>query len=161
MTESTEHHTPDFDPRDHGLDPRTTLARVPGAEECRRTSPGHEIHFIQARLLGQHPERWQDAVITEAAADGRLRGRLLDGDEQWWGVHHASLADELSAGAPVQVNIGTSAIFVAPGQVRSVRFSTDGPPEPLATCRGLRPVIHRAPDGTETVTGYTADGAGE
>ena len=47
--------TTDFDPRDHGLDPRTTLARVSEGGECRRTSPGHLVHFIQARLLNTKP----------------------------------------------------------------------------------------------------------
>ena len=48
-----------------------------------------------------------------------------------------------------------------PGRVRSVRFSTDGPPAPLEPCRGLRPIVTRDADGTERVVGYTADGSAD
>ena len=153
--------TTDFDPRDHDLDPRTTLARVSEGGECRRTSPGHLVHFIQARLLNTKPERWQDAVVVEADPNGAVHGRLLDGDAPWWGVHHRSLAEDLPPGSPVQVALGSSALFLGPGRVRSVRFSTDGPPAPLEPCRGLRPIVTRDADGTERVVGYTADGSAD
>jgi hypothetical protein len=36
----------------------------PDDSHCTRYSPGHTVHFSQARLVGQAPWGWLDAVVT-------------------------------------------------------------------------------------------------
>lgn len=68
---------------------------------CTSYSPGHRLHFLQARLASATPSEWLDAVVEDAGADGELVLRTLDGAGVR--VWHASRSG-VRAGEPVALH---------------------------------------------------------
>ena len=82
----------------HGVDD------VTGCDgDCAVYRPGHQVHFIQARHVGQSPWGWRDAVVTSVyGLTAHLSYVDHDAAPRVW--HHRSLAGVLEPGAPVRLH---------------------------------------------------------
>ena len=58
---------------------RTTPV-IPTPRRCGQYTPGHDVHYIQARLSSEHPPR-HEAVIENIADDGTIT--FADGSTLW------------------------------------------------------------------------------
>ena len=58
---------------------RTTPV-IPTPRRCGQYTPGHDVHYIQARLSSEHPPR-REAVIEDIADDGTIT--FADGPTLW------------------------------------------------------------------------------
>jgi hypothetical protein len=85
---------------------------------CESYTPGHAVHAIQARLIGESPWGWRDGLV-EAWEDGGVRIRYADEDDSeddsvtCW--HHRDLSGELPIGAPVRVHERFHVLGIASG----------------------------------------------
>jgi len=98
---------------------------------CQLYLPGHNMHAIQAKRIGQAPWGWRDAVVL--AIDGlSLQLRYVAEDVVFAAWHHADLSEWLEPGTPVRVS--QSAGSVLQGSLGQVCLATDSPldavPEP-------------------------------
>jgi hypothetical protein len=96
---------------------------------CRSYDPGHNLHFIHARLVGEMPWGWRDGIVTSVKGGEVVVGYLeVDHEIQLW--HHSSLAT-LMVGAPVQVHERYHALGGGLGCVNVVVTNGLGPvPQP-------------------------------
>jgi len=70
---------------------------------CNSYAAGHLVHFIQARLVGESPWGWRDAVVTGIEGLTVYLEYLHEvGQPECW--HHRSLSDVLEPGAPVRLH---------------------------------------------------------
>jgi len=70
---------------------------------CSSYLPGHQTHWIHAKHIGRTPWGWRDAIVS--GLDGWwLTVAYLGSSRQVRLWHHADLAGELQAGAPVRVH---------------------------------------------------------
>lgn len=87
---------------------------------CDAYRPGHALHFIHARLIGENPGGWRTVTVS------RLEGReLLLVDEAGAVVvawHHRLLTDIVAPGDRVAVHARHSAV-AAGGAVLNVRLT--------------------------------------
>lgn len=70
---------------------------------CTSYASGHQVHFIQARLVGATPWGWRDAVVGEVQRDW-VQLSYLDADAQPELWHHTDLTDLLRTGVPVRLH---------------------------------------------------------
>lgn len=70
---------------------------------CNSYGPGHQVHFIQAGLVGETPWGWRDAVVRRMQS-GWLHLSYLDTDVHPSLWHHTDLTDLLCPGAPVRLH---------------------------------------------------------
>ncbi|MDQ6687686.1 MAG: hypothetical protein M3Z50_08775 [Actinomycetota bacterium] len=72
---------------------------------CQSYNRGHQIHFIQARHVGESPWGWRDATITDIDEGKVLLAYVHeDGNPVVW--HHRPLSGVLSAGEVVRLHEG-------------------------------------------------------
>lgn len=83
-------------------DSDTPPLRCP-SDPCPSYRAGHNVHFIQARKVGQSPWGWRDAVVTGInEIEIGLAYVTQDAEPVLW--HHRSLAEHISIGAPVRLH---------------------------------------------------------
>lgn len=84
---------------------------------CSSYAPGHNVHWIQAKLIGRAPWGWRDCLVV--AVDGlTLRLRYVEEDVEFTAWHHEDLSKWLSVGAPVRINQDKGTLMHGPfGQV--------------------------------------------
>lgn len=90
---------------------RDCVGNEPG--ECHSYKPGHALHSIQARLLGEQPWGWRDGTVTclEWSSDGCTIGvDYIAVPRPWAGWHHRDLTSRLRVGDPVRIHEGLSAL---------------------------------------------------
>lgn len=87
-----------------------TACVLAGGRVCQAYFPGHHMHFIHARKLGESPWGWRDGVIAAAGEDGTviIDYVLEDGRAEAW--HHDEVVVELRVGSPVRVHEGLYAL---------------------------------------------------
>ncbi|GAA4668491.1 hypothetical protein [Frondihabitans cladoniiphilus] len=65
---------------------------------------GHDLHPIIRRAALATSTKWVDALVTSAAANGRIELRAFATGETLVRWHHADLGEVLAAGTPVAVH---------------------------------------------------------
>lgn len=74
-----------------------------GRGPCVSYAPGHRLHITPARLAGETPWNWRDAVV--ARVDGHEASAQYvaeQGSVRFW--HHEDLAGVIAPGEPVRVH---------------------------------------------------------
>lgn len=70
---------------------------------CRSFRGGHNTHVVQARLVGESPWGWRDAIVTDVdGLKASLDYVLEEGSPVVW--HHRSWAGQVAAGDPVRLH---------------------------------------------------------
>lgn len=93
-----------------------------GGGGCCSYWPGHQVHFIQARRIGESPWGWRDAVVV--VVDGQfLTLRYLAEDVEFVVWHHARLP--VQSGDLVRVNQGAGTVLQ--GRFGQVAIAHDSP----------------------------------
>ena len=77
-----------------------------GSDGCRLYWPGHHMHVIHARKIGESPWGWRDALVTHLGPGGWLTVDYVLEDGRMVGWHHEDLSDVLTLGSPVRVHEG-------------------------------------------------------
>lgn len=73
------------------------------ADRCPSYRPGHLMHWIHAKRIGQTPWGWRDATVV--AIDGLwLTLSYVVGDHVVRAWHHQSLGDQVQVGSPVRLH---------------------------------------------------------
>jgi hypothetical protein len=72
-------------------------------EPCELYFPGHVTHWIHAKNVGRTPWGWRDAVVSSVDG-GWITVSYLESGRQVRLWHHAELAGEVGAGAPVRLH---------------------------------------------------------
>lgn len=87
----------------------------PDETPCRHCTPGHAIHWIQAKLVGKTPWGWRDGTV--AAKDGKwITVAYLDGGTaRCW--HHQDLGDEITVGMPVRLHEQFGVMTILSGMI--------------------------------------------
>jgi hypothetical protein len=76
---------------------------TPCSGPCPSYGAGHQVHFIQARLVGESPWGWRDAVVSSLDKHfARLAYLEDDATPIVW--HHKSLKRRISVGDPVRLH---------------------------------------------------------
>lgn len=92
----------------------------PDCPGCRQYRPGHRLHHIQLRLLGQRPDRWRRLVVVDRSPQELV---LFDEDEgrvvMW---HHAPFPDDLVPGSVVHHHEGLDVLVRPDGVAHCVDF---------------------------------------
>lgn len=81
-----------------------------GSSGCQAYFPGHHMHWIHARKIGESPWGWRDGILTAVSAAGRVEVEyaLEPGGVTAW--HHVDLTSELAVRTPVRVHEGLYAL---------------------------------------------------
>lgn len=87
-------------------DGRTSACILMGYDCCQSFHPGHNMHWIHARHVGESPWGWRDGVVSAASADGFVTVEyvLEAGRVEAW--HHSPVVANLAKGTPVRVHEG-------------------------------------------------------
>lgn len=145
-------------------EPRDCSGSVLGGG-CQSYWPGHHMHCIHAKRIGQSPWGWRDGTVC--AIEGlwvAIQYVTTEGSVRAW--HHESLAEELIVGVPLRVHEGYHALSGPFGWINVLVAAGVGPiPEPadprlwaaerswgitnLRTGRAL-PMDHTATSGTDS-----------
>lgn len=77
-----------------------------GYDCCQSFRPGHNMHWIHARHVGESPWGWRDGVVSATSEDGFVTVEyvLESGRVETW--HHSPVVAKLSKGTPVRVHEG-------------------------------------------------------
>lgn len=75
---------------------------LPRRGDCHSYHPGHQVHAIHAKRVGQTPWGWRDAVVVEAVDRVLTVEYLQGGRAVLW--HHVPLGHELPPGSPLRVH---------------------------------------------------------
>src|SRR5512139_382442 len=87
--------------RSHVSDDRRTCHDL--GHCCASYAPGHHMHPIHARKLGESPWGWRDGVVSSVADDEVVVDYVtVNGQAVLW--HHADLESILSSGTLVRVH---------------------------------------------------------
>ena len=73
---------------------------------CQSYNPGHNVHFIHARKVGESPWGWRDGLLSSLDATGSLTVEYATEAGQVEAWHHQDLVAELAVGSPVRVHEG-------------------------------------------------------
>lgn len=86
-------------------DGRTSACILMGYD-CQSFHPGHNMHWIHARHVGESPWGWRDGLVAAASVDGfvTIEYVLESGRVEGW--HHSPVVARLSKGTPVRVHEG-------------------------------------------------------
>lgn len=96
----------------------------PDLGRCIAYRPGHQMHVIQANLIGHSPWGWRDGVVSTVTADGRIEVDYVTEPGGVVAWHHDDLTALLSQGTPVRVHeefhalgasFGWVCLFIASG----------------------------------------------
>ena len=71
---------------------------------CQAYWPGHQMHFIHARKIGEEPWGWRDGVVVSVEADGWLEVNYVLEPGHVVAHHHQDLTAVLSPGDPVRIH---------------------------------------------------------
>ncbi len=100
-----------------GTDTRSSACRHAGQGLCQAYGPGHNLHSIHARKIGESPWGWRDGVVVEATNQGfvTIEYALEPGRVEAW--HHDPVVGKLPTGSPVRVHEGFYVLSSALGWV--------------------------------------------
>lgn len=89
---------------------RTSDCIRDGQGICQAYWPGHNLHWIHARKIGESPWGWRDGVVSDCSTDGfvTIQYALELGRVEAW--HHDAVIGELEDGTPVRVHEGFYAL---------------------------------------------------
>jgi len=93
-----------------------------GDGHCGSFAPGHNMHWIQARLLGESPWGWRDAVVRSVHG-GRAVAAYVHENGSVSASHHVALDTLVSVGDPIRVHEGYAALATAGGLLLSVELA--------------------------------------
>lgn len=81
-----------------------------GSSGCQAYFPGHHMHWIHARKIGESPWGWRDGILIAMSPAGKVEVEyaLEPGGVTAW--HHVDLTSELAVGTPVRVHEGLYAL---------------------------------------------------
>lgn len=71
---------------------------------CQSYRPGHNMHFIHARHVGETPWGWRTGTVVRSESAGRLLVELAGLEQRVNIWHHAELMNDLPAGSEVLVH---------------------------------------------------------
>ena len=94
-------------------DPTDCIVDADG-DRCRSYRPGHQMHFIHAKKLGEEPWGWRDGVVVSVSPDGWLEVDYVLEPGRVVAHHHEDLTSVLHVGEPVRIHerfYGLSARF--------------------------------------------------
>lgn len=98
---------------------------------CVAYRPGHQMHVIQAGLIGGSPWGWRDGVVSATDSDGWIKVDFLNDPGGVTAWHHHDPSALLSAGTPVRVHEEFHALGVSSGWICLFITSGIGPvPKP-------------------------------
>lgn len=101
---------------------------------CQSFHPGHNMHWIHARHVGESPWGWRDGVVSAADAAGFVAVEyvLESGRVEAW--HHSRIVGNLAKGKPVRVHEGYRTLSSPMGWIHLLISSGLGAvPEPAHT----------------------------
>lgn len=85
---------------------RRSRCNFVGYQVCQAFYPGHNVHWIHARHIGESPWGWRDGVVTSTTEDGfiTVEYTLEQGAVEAW--HHGEIIGRLTRGTPVRIHEG-------------------------------------------------------
>lgn len=105
-----------------------------GDSVCQAYWPGHNMHWIHARKIGESPWGWRDGVMSASSADGFVTIAYALDIGCVWAWHHDPVVAKLAPGTPVRVHEGLYALSSPLGWVNLLISSGLGAtPAPLET----------------------------
>lgn len=119
--------------------PSASPATVCNGKPCQRFSPGHNMHHIHARRVGDRPWGWRDALVANVVGREIHLSYVNPGEPHEPGQpvvwHHGDLSDLLSVGTPVRLHEQYYAMGLPAGWINVIILSGGrGPvPEPNET----------------------------
>lgn len=83
--------------------PTDCIIDQPG-DRCGSYRPGHQMHFIHAKKLGEEPWGWRDGVVVSVSPDGWLEVDYVLEPGRVVAHHHEDLTSVLRVGEPVRIH---------------------------------------------------------
>ena len=82
----------------------------PEIGRCVAYRPGHQMHFIHAKKVGEEPWGWREGVIATVTPDGWLEIDYTQEPGRVVAFHHHDLTARLAPGDAVRVHEGFHAL---------------------------------------------------